>query len=193
VFASVQAHEDKPYKVVIQRNGPYQVFGNLPLFKEIIVSSRLAVSESWKRGEQVPTGDTYLICRCGQTKKSPFCDGTHIKIYFQGDEVAQHRDFFDDMEITKGPSLTLNDAVDLCIGARFCYKAGGVWKLTEQSADPEKKQMAIQEACNCPSGRLMEYENATNEETSGEKESPGSGPGTVGLAVGAAYFLRRNR
>ncbi|WP_243684453.1 hypothetical protein [Methanosarcina barkeri] len=35
--------------------------------------------------------------------------------------------------------------------------------------------------------------NATNEEGSGEKESPGPGPGIVGLAVGAAYFLRRDR
>lgn len=36
-------------------------------------------------------------------------------------------------------------------------------------------------------------ENATNEEASGEKESSGPGPGIVGPAIGAAYFLRRNR
>jgi len=36
-------------------------------------------------------------------------------------------------------------------------------------------------------------ENATNEEDSEEKESPGPGPGVLGLAIGAAYFLRRNR
>lgn len=36
-------------------------------------------------------------------------------------------------------------------------------------------------------------ENATDEGASGEDKSPGPGPGTVGLAMGAAYFLRRNR
>jgi parallel beta-helix repeat protein len=36
-----------------------------------------------------------------------------------------------------------------------------------------------------------ETENATGEDVSGEAESPGPGPGIVGLAIGMAYFLRR--
>jgi parallel beta-helix repeat protein len=36
-------------------------------------------------------------------------------------------------------------------------------------------------------------ENATDEEASEENKSPGPGPGIVGLAMGVAYFLRRNR
>ncbi len=36
-------------------------------------------------------------------------------------------------------------------------------------------------------------ENDTDEEASAENEAPGPGPGIVGLAIGAAYFLRRNR
>lgn len=35
--------------------------------------------------------------------------------------------------------------------------------------------------------------NATDEEASGKNESPGPGSGIVGLAIGAAYFLRRKK
>jgi hypothetical protein len=33
-------------------------------------------------------------------------------------------------------------------------RAGGIWNLTKNSGIPEQKQTAIEEACNCPSGRL---------------------------------------
>lgn len=36
-------------------------------------------------------------------------------------------------------------------------------------------------------------ENATDGEASGENESPGPGPGVLGLAIGAAYFLKQSR
>lgn len=28
-------------------------------------------------GEQIPSGSRISICRCGKTKRSPFCDGSH--------------------------------------------------------------------------------------------------------------------
>jgi len=34
-------------------------------------------------------------------------------------------------------------------------RAGGIWNLTEKSGIPEAKKTAIEEACNCPSGRLV--------------------------------------
>jgi parallel beta-helix repeat protein len=36
-------------------------------------------------------------------------------------------------------------------------------------------------------------ENTTNGEASGKNESPGPGPGVMGLAIGAAYFLKQSR
>lgn len=38
-----------------------------------------------------------------------------------------------------------------------------------------------------------ETENTTGEEVTGEAESPGPGAGILAVAIGAAYFLRRNR
>ena len=48
-------------------------------------------------------------------------------------------------------------------------------------------------AVNETKGVTPEAENATSEEASAEKESPGPGPVIVGLAMGTAYILRRNR
>jgi CDGSH-type Zn-finger protein len=155
--------ENKSYKIVVTKNGPYLIYGNLPMVKEIVVSSRLGVAEEWRKGATIPTSEIYSICRCGQTKKPPFCDGTHSLINFNGKETVVHKKFFKDPSITKGPELTLLDSIDLCIGARFCHKGGGVWKLTQHSDDPANKELAIKEACYCPSGRLIEYDNTTNE------------------------------
>ena len=56
---------------------------------------------------------------------------------------------------TNGPELLLTDAEDLCAGARFCHRAGGIWKLSREPKDPKARQTAIEEACDCPSGRLV--------------------------------------
>jgi CDGSH-type Zn-finger protein len=155
--------ENKSYKIVVTKNGPYIIYGNIPMAKEIVVSSRLGVAEEWRAGHQIPTPETYSICRCGHSKKPPFCDGTHTEINFNGKETVVHKKFFKDPSITKGPTITLHDSFDLCIGARFCHKGGGVWKLTQHSDDLDNKELAIKEACYCPSGRLIEYNNETNE------------------------------
>jgi len=55
---------------------------------------------------------------------------------------------------------------------------------TEEATEPAAKNTTDENAAN---------KNTTNEEASGEKESPGPGPGILELAIGTAYFLRRNR
>ena len=37
----------------------------------------------------LPTGkENVALCRCGQSKVKPFCDGTHRECGFKGDETA---------------------------------------------------------------------------------------------------------
>ena len=63
----------------------------------------------------------------------------------------------------EGPGLDLLDAESLCASARFCLAKGGTWKLTLRSRDPEKRKTAIEQACNCPSGRLVACDKNTGE------------------------------
>jgi len=148
-------------KVVVTKNGPYLVSGSLPLDEEMIVSDSEGHPVRWSRGHHYPDREKYALCRCGQSLKEPFCDGRHAKIGFDGTETASRRKYIEQAEKTSGPNLVLTDAQELCASARFCHRAGGVWKLTKDSDDAKSKEIAIQEACNCPSGRLVVWDKTT--------------------------------
>lgn len=148
-------------KITITKNGPYVVSGNLPLSKETIIVDKKNYPEKWEKGKKYPNQDSYRLCRCGGSCNKPFCDGTHIKIGFDGTETASRKKYIENAEKTEGDGVDLTDNFELCALARFCEKDGGVWDLTENSNNPESKKMAIQEACNCPSGRLVVWDKKT--------------------------------
>ena len=54
-------------------NGPY-VVKDLETFQN-------------SKGEQLETQPTVALCRCGGSKKKPFCDKTHAKIGFSGEKA----------------------------------------------------------------------------------------------------------
>jgi CDGSH-type Zn-finger protein len=146
------------YRIKVTRNGPYLVHGGVPLSKQIIVSDANGDPIAWSTGDTLAVGETYALCRCGQSKKWPFCDGTHQRVHFDGTETASGEPYLDQAEEVGGPNLRLTDARALCIHARFCDRCGGTWNLTERSDDAEARQTAIEQAGNCPSGRLVAWE-----------------------------------
>lgn len=154
---------NQPKKIKIIQNGPYVVSGKLPLGKEIIAPDDNGEVEKWEKGETYPEQENYLLCRCGQSKNKPYCDQTHRSIIFDGTETASREKYSDQAEKTEGPELDLLDVPKLCASARFCMRKEGTWELTEKSNDPEAKKMAIQQACDCPAGRLVEWDKKTGQ------------------------------
>jgi CDGSH-type Zn-finger protein len=150
-------------RIVIVENGPYRVSGGLPLAKEIILTDSEGYSVKWGKGHRYPTREKYDLCRCGQSGKMPYCDDTHLEIGFDGTETASRKNYIERAKRIQGPDLVLTDAEDLCTNARFCDAAGGIWKLTRNSADAKSREMAIQEASNCPSGRLVVWDVKTGD------------------------------
>jgi len=149
------------YKIKVTKNGPYVVSGGVPLSERIMCVDSDDQCHGWKEGQQYPLRETYALCRCGQSANKPFCDGTHVKIHFDGTETAFQIPYLNQAEETAGPDLKLTDATDFCANARFCDRAGGTWALTEQSDDPEARKTAIEETCDCPSGRLVAWDNGS--------------------------------
>jgi CDGSH-type Zn-finger protein len=145
-------------KIKITKDGPYLVSGGIPLSEQIICINSNGDYHGWREGKKYPLQENYALCRCGHSKNKPFCDDTHKKIHFDGTETASREPYLKRASEIDGPGLRLTDVQDLCASARFCDRAGGVWKLTRQSADPEAKQTAIEEACDCPAGRLVAWE-----------------------------------
>ncbi len=148
-------------KIIVSKNGPYQVSGNLPLDKQYIVPDENGYPLEWKKGETYPQKESYSLCRCGHSGNKPYCDGTHEKIKFDGTESASREKYADWAEKISGPDLDLTDVPDLCSSARFCHRAGGTWNLTKKSDMPEAKKTAIEEARHCPSGRLVAHNKKT--------------------------------
>jgi len=148
-------------KVSITKNGPYCVYGNIPLAKQISTVGKSGEPEEWKKGKEYLKQESYSLCRCGMSKSKPFCDGSHLKNNFDGTETASRKEYIKQAGKMPGPDLDLTDAEEFCSSARFCHLAGGTWDNVEKSDNPKSKKIATQTACNCPSGRLVAWDKKT--------------------------------
>ena len=108
-------------KIVIKKDGPYIVSGNIPLAKEFSLVGESGQPETWEQGESYPQQEAYALCRCGKSKTKPFCDHSHEKSYFDGTERASKETYLEQAEVLDGPELELTDAEVLCSLARFCH------------------------------------------------------------------------
>ena len=151
--------KDNDYRIKITGNGRYIVSGGVSLSEQEIVTDEEGDSVGWREAKSYPLQAEYALCRCGNSKNKPFCDKRHLK-GFDGSETAVHEPYLEQAEKTEGPDLDLTDAKELCASARFCHRAGGIWNLTLQSDEPEARRIAIEEAGDCPSGRLVVWDKS---------------------------------
>jgi CDGSH-type Zn-finger protein len=149
-------------KIKICEDGPYTVYGGIPMSEQILVPDAEGLSTNWHEGKKYPVQEEYDLCRCGHSKTKPYCDLTHNEIFFDGTETASRASFEGQAEPkTIGPELELTDVVALCALARFCDRAGGVWDNL-RSNDPGANKIALQEVGDCPAGRLVVHDKAGN-------------------------------
>jgi len=151
-------HTNKKIKII--KNGPYIVFGSIPLSEKIIVTDEDGHTRDWVEGKNYKLKEIYSLCRCGKSNNKPFCDGTHIEIDFDGTETASLKPYKERARIYEGKNLKLTDAWEYCDHSRFCLRSGGIRNLI-QSDDPEDEKTAIEEATICPSGRLVLWDKKT--------------------------------
>ena len=148
-------------KIKVTKNGPYIISGKIPLQIQIIIADSEGTATEWQPSTKYAPQEKSSLCRCGHSMNKPFCDGTHIKVGFDGTETAGEETYLTQPKEIAGPVLKLADIEELCASARFCHRASGIWNLVPGSDDPEKKQIAIEETCNCPSGRLVIMDKRT--------------------------------
>jgi CDGSH-type Zn-finger protein len=148
-------------KVQIAKDGPYIVSGGLPMSKQTIGTNSEGESVKWIAGQTYAVQATYQLCRCGQSAKKPFCDGSHAKVGFDGTETASREPYQSQAKVMQGPVLSLTDVEQLCAFARFCDPHGQVWSLVDETDNPSAKKNFVRQVGDCPSGRLVAWDNAT--------------------------------
>ncbi|MCL2687672.1 MAG: CDGSH iron-sulfur domain-containing protein [Methanobrevibacter sp.] len=151
-------------KIKITKNGPYIVTGNIPLHKETMVCDEEENPIKFENKENIDANKTYTLCRCGQSKNKPFCDGSHIDANFDGTELASKKIYEESLTSFETNKLKLDDAIELCDHSRFCRHGDGIRTLMEKG-DNESIALAKEEAANCPSGRLLLWDKETGEST----------------------------
>lgn len=150
-------------KIVISDNGPYLVYGGIPL--EELIIEETEKGNIYKQGRKFPVKDFYALCRCGKSKNKPFCDGMHAKTNFNGRLYPLKDAILDNVKIYNGKNFVLKDIEPICAFARFCHSNyGDIWTVTETASTKETEMSAIKMACDCPSGRLIMIDKKTNQE-----------------------------
>jgi CDGSH-type Zn-finger protein len=66
-----------PVVIRLRENGP------------LVIQGPIKIIDHLGNAFTIPPGkDTVALCRCGQSKNKPFCDGTHRTCGFQAVEIA---------------------------------------------------------------------------------------------------------
>lgn len=155
---------DKKFHITVSADGPYLVFGHPPLRQEFIVPN--AKGEMWwmQQGktfkmDEEPTA----LCRCGESRGKPYCDGSHEQAGWDPSMTASERGLLDDAELFEGPVVSLTDNIAYCAFARFCDAGDRVWNEVGESGDTAHRDMTIREADHCIAGRLSAWDNKSGE------------------------------
>ncbi len=142
-------------KIIVRKNGPYAVRGDVPLVRKEPVISEHGEPLTWKRGEVLSTRANYVLCRCGQSNSRPFCDGTHEDVDFDGTETAETGDIADRTSKYEGQSIVVKDDRSLCMHAGFCgNRATNIWKMVADTEDTQVRAQVMAMVDRCPSGAL---------------------------------------
>ena len=139
----------------ILKNGPYVIPAGIPLVRKTIKRDETGFPSGWNDEERYPLQGPYSLCRCGQSKNKPFCDGSHQTAGFDGTETDSRVPYLERAKIYHGPGLDLTDARVFCAAARFCDRLEGAWKLLARSDEPGIREIIEEQVRNCPSGRLV--------------------------------------
>jgi CDGSH-type Zn-finger protein len=142
--------------ITVRRNGPYAVSGGIPLVRKIQVVSEQGEPLTWKTREVFSIGKTYLLCRCGRSKRMPFCDSTHSRIGFNGTETAETTSTMERRKVFPGGTqIAVRHDDYLCMESGFC---GTRWSTIEQmmlkSENIDVRSQVIAMVERCPSGSL---------------------------------------
>jgi CDGSH-type Zn-finger protein len=140
---------DREPKIEVIAHGPYEVTGTVPLRPRSVARSARGEPIAWKADDLLPHAASYYLCRCGQSRDKPFCDGSHAFELFDGTETAPVTNFAERAERHDGPGITVHKDGDLCHHAQFCRQELTNWFELIPETDSTS---ALTQRCCCIAG-----------------------------------------
>ena len=78
-------------RITVRPNGPYAVVGDVTVVAKAQVETELGEPIAWEVGPEIAHKERYALCRCGQSGRKPFCDGTHLRVGFEAEDDLRER------------------------------------------------------------------------------------------------------
>jgi CDGSH-type Zn-finger protein len=158
IWRNLMTSTDRPEKrIVITKDGPYVVHGQIPLVEKTQVVSEHGEPLTWQTGKRTETPETYDLCRCGQSSYMPICDVTHTLVDFDGTETADTRLSAERQEtIPGGTRIVVRRDHSLCMESGFCgNRRTNVDELVPQTENSEARAQVMAMIERCPSGSYV--------------------------------------
>jgi len=144
---------DLARKIVVVADGPYLVYGDVPLVRKQKVVSDAGDSVSWRKTDLLATEENYALCRCGRSAAKPFCDGSHARVGFDGAETADTRPSVERQRVLDGHEIVVKRDGPLCMHAAFCIgRLRKIPAMMPDTSDSDVRAQVIGMIDRCPSG-----------------------------------------
>lgn len=143
-------------RIVVTKDGPYLVYGDVPLVRKTQVVSERGEPLTWRKGETLKTEGPYALCRCGRSANKPYCDGAHTKAGFDGTESAETSLSAQRQTVYPGgKGIVVKKDRHLCSAAGFCANcAEGIADMVPRTGNTEVRAQVMGIIEHCPSGSL---------------------------------------
>ncbi|MCL2032489.1 MAG: CDGSH iron-sulfur domain-containing protein [Methanomassiliicoccaceae archaeon] len=161
-------------KIKVTKNGPYIVYGGVPLKEEVLEKDAMGKPDRWADGKKHYPDETYALCRCGRSGDKPFCSGDHGN--FDGTETAPRNTFAERAKICHGDDgVALLQDPALCVGDGFCH---GRHKIESTVKKKKTLDIALQQTYDCSGGSLVITIDGEIQEPKLEKSISATSAGT---------------
>ena len=152
-------------RIKISKNGPYTVYGGVPLKEESIKVDAMGKPEKWETVRKLYPCDIYALCRCGKSTDKPFCTGDHVG--WDGTETAARTNFEERARSFPGmEGVEILQDMSFCIGAGFCHAKQ---KIEKMASDKKTMNIALQQCYDCAGGSIVIKINGKAQEPQLEK------------------------